>query len=43
MTLEGYVGKVGAREGVKLGEQMIITANGPEVLSQAPFDWRFLD
>ncbi|MCH8089040.1 MAG: aminopeptidase P family protein [Chloroflexi bacterium] len=43
MTLECYVGKVGAREGVKLGEQMIITADGPEVISQASFDWRFLD
>ncbi|MEE9249312.1 MAG: hypothetical protein V3U79_11555 [Dehalococcoidia bacterium] len=36
MTLEAYVGEVGAREGFKLGEQMIITADGPEVISQAP-------
>ncbi|MFQ5873902.1 MAG: M24 family metallopeptidase [Dehalococcoidia bacterium] len=43
MTVEAYVGKVGAREGVKLGEQVIVTADGPELISHAPFDWRFLD
>jgi Xaa-Pro aminopeptidase len=43
MTVEAYVGKVGAREGVKLGEQVIVTADGPELISHAPFDQRFLE
>ena len=42
VTLECYVGEVGAREAAKLGEQMIITADGPEIISTAPYDWRFL-
>ena len=42
ISLEGLASKVGAKESVKLEEQLLITANGPEVLSQAPFDWRFL-
>ena len=42
MVLEAYVGKEGGAEGVKLGEQFIVTVNGPEVISRAPFDWRFL-
>ena len=32
----------GRREQVKLEEQLLITKDGPELLSQAPFDWRFL-
>ena len=43
MSVEGLASKVGARECVKLEEQVLITANGPELLSQAPFDDRFLD
>ncbi|MFQ5873374.1 MAG: M24 family metallopeptidase, partial [Dehalococcoidia bacterium] len=31
MVLEAYAGKVGGHEGVKLGEQMIITKDGPEI------------
>ena len=42
MTLECYVGEVGAVEAAKLGEQMIITANGPEIISTAAYDWRFV-
>lgn len=41
--VEAFAGKKGAREGVKLEEEVIITANGPEVISKASFDWRLLD
>jgi hypothetical protein len=30
-------------ESVKLEEQLIVTAGAPEVISCAPYDWRFLD
>ena len=43
MSIEGLGSKVGARESVKLEEEVLITANGPELLSKAPFDERFLD
>ena len=33
---------VGGAEGVKLEEQVVITADGPELLSTAPFDDRLL-
>ena len=42
ISLEGLASKTGARESVKLEEQLLITANGPEILSKAPFDERFL-
>ena len=42
MSIEGLAGKTGGRESVKLEEQVLITANGPELLSKAPFDERFL-
>ena len=41
LSLEGLASKVGARESVKLEEEILITANGPEILSHAPFDERF--
>ena len=43
MTMEASFGREGGREQVKLEEQLIVTANGPEVISQAPYDWRFLE
>jgi len=43
MTMEASFGREGGREQAKLEEQLIITRNGPEVISQAPHDWRFLD
>ena len=43
MSLEGLASKPEARESVKLEEQLLITAGGPEILSRAPFDRRFLD
>ena len=42
ISIEGLASKTGARESVKLEEQVLITANGPEILSKAPFDERFL-
>ena len=43
LSIEGLASKSGARESVKLEEQILITADGPEILSQAPFDDRFFD
>lgn len=42
LSLEGLASKRGARESVKLEEEILITKNGPEVLSNAPFDDRFV-
>ena len=42
ISIEGLASKTGARESVKLEEQVLITADGPEILSKAPFDERFL-
>lgn len=42
VCLEGLASKRGARESVKLEEQILITANGPEILSKAPFDERLV-
>ena len=38
ICVESYVGRVGGREGVKLEEQVLITADGHEVLSSYPFE-----
>lgn len=42
MSMEASFGREGGREQVKLEEQLIITANGPEVISKAPYDWRLV-
>ena len=42
ISVESSWGRENGLEQVKLEEQVIITRNGPEVISQAPFDWRFL-
>lgn len=42
ISVESSWGRETGLEQVKLEEQVIITGNGPEVISQAPFDWRFL-
>ncbi len=42
LSIEGLAAKTGGRESVKLEEQVLITANGPELLSLAPFDERLL-
>ena len=41
ICLEGLASKRGGRESVKLEEELLITADGPEILSMAPFDERF--
>ena len=42
MSIESYVGAVGGHEGVKLEEQLVVTPDGPELLSAAPYDARLL-
>ena len=42
ISVESSWGRQNGLEQVKLEEQVIITRNGPEVISQAPFDWRFV-
>jgi Xaa-Pro aminopeptidase len=37
VSVESYIGGVGEAEGVKLEQQVLITATGTEILSQAPF------
>ena len=40
LSVESYVGRHGGREGVKLEDQVLVTANGPERLSTFPRDER---
>ena len=42
LCVESYTGAVGAAEGVKLEEQVLVTSRGCEVLSDYPFDARLL-
>lgn len=42
MCVEALVAKESGRESVKLEEQLIVTPRGPEVISLAPYDWRFV-
>jgi Xaa-Pro aminopeptidase len=42
MVIEGYFGEVGARDGVKLGDQFLITKDGPELLVNYPYEERLL-
>jgi Xaa-Pro aminopeptidase len=35
MCLEAYCGRVGGRDGVKLEEQLVVTDDGPEIISSA--------
>lgn len=42
LCLECYVGAVGGPFGVKLEDQVLLTANGAELLSAFPFDGRLL-
>ena len=41
LSIEGLASKQGAYESVKLEEEVLITKDGPEILSHAPFDERF--
>jgi Xaa-Pro aminopeptidase len=42
LCVESYVGEVGGRQGVKLEEEVLVTPDGVELLSQYPFDERLL-
>jgi Xaa-Pro aminopeptidase len=42
ICVEALVGQEDWPESVKLEEQLIVTARGPEVISRAPYDWRFV-
>ena len=42
LCVETYIGKVGGSEGVKLEEQVLFNANGPEKLSSYPFETSLL-
>ncbi|RWE19965.1 MAG: aminopeptidase P family protein [Mesorhizobium sp.] len=42
MCVESYLGEYGGREGVKLEEQVLITKEGIEVLTQYPFEDKLL-
>ena len=42
LCLECYVGAVGGRDGVKLEDQVLVTAQGAELLCSFPFDERLL-
>jgi Xaa-Pro aminopeptidase len=38
LVVECYFGEVGADHGVKLGEEILVTATGAEILAPYPFD-----
>jgi len=42
VAVECYAGKVGARDGVKLEDEVWVSAGGPVVLSQYPYDSKLL-
>jgi Xaa-Pro aminopeptidase len=42
MCVEALVAEARGGESVKLEEQLIVTEQGPEVVSRAPYDWRFV-
>ena len=42
LAVECYAGKVGARDGVKLEDEVWVSAGGPVVLSRYPYDSKLL-
>jgi Xaa-Pro dipeptidase len=42
ISVEALAAQEHVGESVKLEEQLIVTEEGPEVISRAPFDWRFV-
>ena len=42
VSVEFYGGKVGGQDGVKLEEEIWITADGPRVISMYPYEMRLL-
>ena len=43
ICMEASFGREDGLQQVKLEEQLLIKVDGPEIISQAPFDWRFMD
>jgi hypothetical protein len=42
LCVESYIGEEGGREGVKLEQQVVIGPNGPELLTDFPWEEDFL-
>ena len=42
LCVEALVAPAGTGESVKLEDEIIVTADGPEIVSRAAFDWRFV-
>jgi Xaa-Pro dipeptidase len=42
VSVEAYIGASGGREGVKLEEQVLVTDDGFEVFSSAPYEEQLL-
>jgi Xaa-Pro aminopeptidase len=42
LVAEVYAGEVGAGDGVKLGDELLLTDDGPVVLAPYPFEPRLL-
>ena len=40
LSVESYIGEVGGKEGVKLEQQVVLTATGAELMSKEPFGRR---
>jgi len=38
VSVESYIGEKGGREGVKLEEEVLVTENGPQLISRFPFE-----
>jgi Xaa-Pro aminopeptidase len=38
VSVESYIGEVGGKEGVKLEQQVLVTANGAVPMSKTPFE-----
>lgn len=43
VSVESYIGERGGREGVKLEEEVLVTGQGPQVISRFPFEDELLD
>ena len=42
LVVELYAGEIGARDGVKLGDELLVTADGVQGLAPFPFSDRLL-
>jgi Xaa-Pro aminopeptidase len=43
VSVESYIGEKNGREGVKLEEEVLVTENGPQVISRFPFEDEMLE